>query len=138
MRQRNTLVWSHRSTPFSMKLSNSFMVSARGICNTKKFLCKNLKNLWLWNNLKFEKLYQRNFYHKFYNLEYCIILTNHVKILLCCFKLHVVQTLWNRSFDDFTLHVVQTLQILRLLISRCMWLEPVKSFSCDKFFSKQF
>ena len=37
MRQRNTLVWSYRSTPFNMKLSNSFMVSARDICNISIF-----------------------------------------------------------------------------------------------------
>ena len=34
VRQRNTLVWSYRSTHFSMKLPNSFIVSARGICIT--------------------------------------------------------------------------------------------------------
>ena len=34
MCQRNTFVWSYRSTSFSMKLSNSFMCLARGICNT--------------------------------------------------------------------------------------------------------
>ena len=36
VRQRNTLVWSYKSTPFSMKLSNPFMVSARDICNMAK------------------------------------------------------------------------------------------------------
>ena len=34
VRKRNILVWSNRSTPSSMKLTNSFMVSARGISNT--------------------------------------------------------------------------------------------------------
>ena len=35
VRKRNILVWSKRSTPSSMKLTNSFMVSARGISNTR-------------------------------------------------------------------------------------------------------
>ena len=38
VRKRNILVWSKRSTPSSMKPTNSFMVSARGISNTIFFL----------------------------------------------------------------------------------------------------
>ena len=34
--KRNILLWSKRSTPFIMKLTNSFMVSARGISNTQR------------------------------------------------------------------------------------------------------
>ena len=34
VRKRNILVWSKRSTPFSIKLTNSFMVLARGINKT--------------------------------------------------------------------------------------------------------
>ena len=60
MRQRNTSVWSYRSTPFSKKLSNSLTVSARGICimflSTSSELDINVKVILKWSDKSFEIL----------------------------------------------------------------------------------
>ena len=42
--QSSTLAWSHSSLPFSMKLSNNCMVSAKGTCKTNMHYA-NIKNL---------------------------------------------------------------------------------------------